>query len=607
VKIGARALSSFLHKAADPAQKRQARRREVPCLADDCDGSLLAMSSRWIPTAAAVAASLVVAAPALGAISSPPAFPQEVTIFPERDFVVVDLWPANQDVLVQVLRNGVVIGSATAKTDGNGLAEINHPGGFCWTGFTPDILPGDTVQALELDATGALKLDGAGQPIGDSTTSSLISAQPATIVGSQLVIHGTAKTPAGGQMPLGFMEQRIVAPDLVAVIGKRDIRAPGGGTGFTSTLSYDGPASTNWTATYSGLSGAAMSAAAAGETRILSWMAAPAGDRSGLTIFEAATLGGPGFGGCPLGASNAVTTPGTLNATTLAAGAQDVVFAGMAQPDATGATVSISDGTNTITKAATMAAGSWTAAVPVAELATLADGTLTASGAYTVGAGSVTGTNLDVLKDTVVPDAPTASLAPGTYEGTRSVVLNSADPAAEIHYTTNGSEPTKDSPKATGQVNISHTQTLKAVAIDPAKNSSAVSSLAYTITPKGPVTIQLPGSREVIVQKPASRASLALRAVSLRPVVTRSGLRRGGLRVGAELPRGTEVLRLRVYQGKRLITTAWQFPGRSGRYSTHLKGKKVRALKPGKYVLEVTPGATRQSLGTPTRSAFRVR
>src|SRR4051812_2404546 len=308
------------------------------------------MSSRWIPVAAALAASLAVAAPALGAISSPPAFPREVTVFPERDFAVVDGWPADQDFLLQVLRNGVVIGTATGTTDADGLAEVNHPGGFCWTGWTPDILPGDTVQALELDGTGALKLDGGGQPIGDRTLSALITAQPAQIIGGQLVIHGTAKTVAGGPIPLGSLEQRIIAPALVSTpIGRRDIRAPGDGT-----LAYDAPGSTNWTATYNSLPGSALSAAAAGETRILSWMAAPAGDRSGITIFEAATLGGPGLGGCPQGASNAVTEPGVLNAAKLAAGAADVAFAGMNQPDATGVSVSLTDGTTTLTKAGTV-------------------------------------------------------------------------------------------------------------------------------------------------------------------------------------------------------------------------------------------------------------
>jgi hypothetical protein len=559
------------------------------------------MTRRWIPIAAVIVASLATEAPALGAISSPPAFPREVTIFPERDFVVVDLWPANQPFRVEVLRNGVVIGTATGTTDADGLAEINHPGGFCWAGFTPDILPGDSVRALELDGTGALRLDGAGQPIGDMTQSALITAQPATQVGSQVVIHGTARTPAGGQISLGFLEQRIINPALVGPVGRRDIRAPGSGT-----LVYDAPGSTNWTATYSGLSGPAMTAALGGETRILSWMAAPAGDRSGITIFEAATLGGPGFGGCPLGAANAVTAPGILNATSLAAGAADVMFAGAAQPDATGVDISITDGTSTITKAATVAAGSWTAAVPAAELGALADGRLTATGAFGVAGGTVTGTSLDVLKDTVLPDAPTANPAPGAYEGTQSVALHSADPDAVIHYTTNGTEPTDKSLTATGQVSISNTQTLKAVAIDPAGNRSAVSALDYTITPKGPVRIETPGSRVVIVQNPA-RKLLSLTSLSARKTVSRKGLRRSGLRLGAELPKGTEVLRVRIYSGKRLVTTAWQFPGRSGRYSVHLKSKKVRALKRGNYVLEVTPGTSRQSLGNAARAAFVVR
>src|SRR5881397_1054823 len=103
------------------------------------------MSRRTLPLALAISAALAAASPALAAISSPPAFPREITVFPERDFAVVDLWPAHQDFRMDVLRNGVIIGTAFGTTDAAGLAEVNHPGGFCWTGFTPDILPGDTV------------------------------------------------------------------------------------------------------------------------------------------------------------------------------------------------------------------------------------------------------------------------------------------------------------------------------------------------------------------------------------------------------------------------------------------------------------------------------
>jgi hypothetical protein len=564
------------------------------------------MSRHKLALALAIAAALAAESPALAAISSPPAFPREITVFPERDFAVVDLWPAHQDFRMDVLRNGVIIGTAFGTTDADGLAEVNHPGGFCWSAFTPDILPGDTVQAIMLDSAGNPQLDGAGQPIGDATRSALVTAQPAQQVLNQLVIHGTAQSPAGGPIPLGSLEQRIIQPSLVALVGKRDIRAPGGGNGFTSTLSYDAPGSTSWTATYSGLSNEAMDAAAAGETRIMSWMAAnAAGDRIGLTIFEAATLGGPGFGGCPLGASNAVVSPGVLNATTLAAGAADVVFSGATQPDATGVDLTISDGANTVTRAATVTAGSWRAAVPAAELAGLAEGTLTASGSYAVPGGAVTGSNLSVVKDTVLPDAPTANPAPGSYEGPQSIVLTSPDPDAQIHYTTNGSDPTPASPVTRGQLSVTSSQTIKAIAVDPAGNRSGVSALAYAITPKSPLRIETAGRQVVVVQRPG-RTVPALRALSARRTITRSGLRRNGLRVGAELAKGTEVLRVRVYRGKRLITTAFRFPARSGRYSVRLKTKKVKALAPGSYVLEVTPGTSRQNLGDPARATFRV-
>src|SRR4051794_552111 len=565
------------------------------------------MSSRWIPPAAALAASLAVAAPAMGAISSPPAGGHEVTVFPERDFVALDPWTPNAPFRLELVRNGIVMTTADGTAGADGIAEVNHPGGFCWNTFTPDILPGDVLRAVAVDGTGTPILDGAGAPIGDATTTADAKGTSAAQVGSQLVVKGTARTAAGGPLPLGTMEQRIVQPSLLPFVNKRDIRAPGGGNGFSSTLSYDAPGSTNWTATYTGLSQAAIDEALAGDVRILSWMGTnAAGDRLGITIFEAGQFGGPGMGNCPGGARNIVTNPGVINGADLAAGAPDVVFKGAAQPDVTAVSLAVTDGTKTLDVPATVAGGTWTAAVPAADLSTLTDGTLSAAGTYTVAGGTITGTPLSVVKDTVTPDAPTSNPAPGAYEGTQAVVLHTADPDAGIHFTTNGTDPTKSSPTATGQISISSSQTVKAVAIDPAGNRSAVSSLAYTITPKAPATLQLPGTRVVIVQAPA-RERLALRSLSVRKTVTRKGLRRSGLRLGAQLASGTEVVRVRIYKGTRLITTAWQFPGRSGRYSAHLRSTKIRGLARGKYVIEVTPGTTRQSLGNAVRATFSVR
>src|SRR3712207_8761698 len=103
-------------------------------------------------------------------------------------------------------------------------------------------------------------------------------------------------------------------------------------------------------------------------------MAFTGGERSGITIFEFGELGGPGFGGCPAGARNAVTAPGTLNAERLAAGAPDVTFTGAAQPDATDVALSITDRAKTIDlPAVAAAAGAWSADVPAAQLAGLAE------------------------------------------------------------------------------------------------------------------------------------------------------------------------------------------------------------------------------------------
>ena len=61
------------------------------------------------------------------------------------------------------------------------------------------------------------------------------------------------------------------------------------------------------------------------------------------------------------------------------------------------------------------------------------------------------------------------------------------------------------------------------------------------------------------------------------------------------------------YRGKKLVTSAYRFPGRSGLYNLTLKNGAVRKLKAGSYVLEVAAGATKQTLGAATSSAFRVR
>jgi len=86
----------------------------------------------------------------------------------------------------------VTIATATGATDATGLLNLNVPNIVapeplaCWAGFTPDILPGDTVTVA--DAT--------------TGTNSIImpdfTVDRPSQVGSTLVLHGTAADPITG-------------------------------------------------------------------------------------------------------------------------------------------------------------------------------------------------------------------------------------------------------------------------------------------------------------------------------------------------------------------------------------------------------------------------
>jgi len=186
------------------------------------------------------------------------------------------------------------------------------------------------------------------------------------------------------------------------------------------------------------------------------------------------------------------------------------------------------------------------------------------------------------------------------------VLLHSADPAAEVHYTTNGANPTAASPVAKSQVGVTNSLTLKAIAIDPAGNASPVSAIDYVIQKPGvaPPVQQAP---VVIVQPSQQPVKLTLGGLTMRHTLSRKSLRRSGLRANARVTGDTEVLRVRLYKGKKLITSTYRFPGKAGLYKVVLKTKKVRSLRAGRYVLEITPGTSRKNLGNAARSAFRVR
>src|SRR3712207_6415007 len=87
-----------------------------------------------------------------------------ISVFPDRDMVGAMGYEVGEQLLIEVLRNGVVVGTtqgAAMETDEGPGIEVNHGPegtplpGECWNGFTPDIIGGDLVRVTALDRPGA--------------------------------------------------------------------------------------------------------------------------------------------------------------------------------------------------------------------------------------------------------------------------------------------------------------------------------------------------------------------------------------------------------------------------------------------------------------------
>ncbi|MFL6135311.1 MAG: hypothetical protein ACJ72A_21080, partial [Nocardioidaceae bacterium] len=113
---------------------------------------------KWaLGAAGTLVASGLAAAPALAA--EPPAPGHQIISFPQRDFVSATGYVMGVDAYVEVIRGGVPIAISTpvqpqddpATAVVEGLVEVNHPGGGCWstTTGTPDIKPGDKIRVFQ--------------------------------------------------------------------------------------------------------------------------------------------------------------------------------------------------------------------------------------------------------------------------------------------------------------------------------------------------------------------------------------------------------------------------------------------------------------------------
>ncbi len=274
-------------------------------------------------TATALLAALALAIPALAA--TPPVPPNNIVIFPERDFVVLEGYEAlvGQSVTVTVTRGNQTTSTASGTVGaGDPSLEINHPGGVCWTGVTPNIKPGDEVTAAfsggQTDSATTINVTAGDASRGANGT-------PNNPNDDRLIVKGTARDAdaPNGRVRIADLEQRIIQPELNTTrIDRRDIRADSAGgrvdnvPGGRGDLRYDSPTSVNWTATYTGLNDREIRLALQGQVRVLSWMDFINQERAGITIFERGEVGGPGFGGCPQGPeASAPNAPRNVSAT----------------------------------------------------------------------------------------------------------------------------------------------------------------------------------------------------------------------------------------------------------------------------------------------------
>ena len=196
--------------------------------------------------------------------NDPPLAPHALIAHPSRDWIAATGYPAAQGPYVfTLLRGAQVFSSAPIAADGTGLVQVNHAGGGCWLGTTPDVRPGDVVRIT--NAAG----------IAEQSTVSNVTAQFAVALdASTVVVHGTAQDAAGHPLPIGQLEHRLAAAaGTFAKNGSATLRA---GAGLDGTLAYDAAGSTHWTATYSGL--------AAGDVALATGGAGSAAESRGLWL-----------------------------------------------------------------------------------------------------------------------------------------------------------------------------------------------------------------------------------------------------------------------------------------------------------------------------------
>ncbi|MDQ1667975.1 MAG: hypothetical protein QOE40_36 [Actinomycetota bacterium] len=466
------------------------------------------MSARRLPRvvlAGALAASLSGAAllTATTASAAVPTFPDNLLVFPNRDFITVEGYQNHmgETGTVEITRPGVgIVGSAQGVVSGDDVAfEVNHPGGYCWgagtsLNVTPDIQPGDIASIRFGDQ------EAGDTRVQDSFVTADASLSKTNVANDTVTVNGHI----GSNVIKDNTEQRIVEPALTGTaVAKRDVRAvPGPMTpapkgGYSSALEFD-DANHTFTATYvfDDPAVAKIAANASLGERLLSWeLTDAAANRQGVSIAEFGEPGGPGMGGCPNGPlQSGPPGPTDVRAVNTSNGVKLTWSPAKAVP-----------GTPAITGYRVTAVAQTSTNNEQIEIGRRISGQaatgstisgLSSSESYDIEVVSVSSVGQTFPAIHAIPETDTtppsayATPAGGNFATPQTVKLTSSEAGSQIFYTTDGSAPVQgDMTTATAQLfmaplTIDKDTTLKFVAFDPSGNVSNIEERDFVITNK---------------------------------------------------------------------------------------------------------------------------
>lgn len=586
--------------------------------------------------AAGVAAGAIYAVPAIGAQDPANGVSirdgNHISVGHNTDFIAAfGSYAPGSTLSIDVYRGAHRIahaaGPAVSGIEGfSGGLEANHgPAGVpqpgdCWDTVTPDVRPGDKIVITDADG-------GEDSAYIDNITIGNIAA-----AGTDVVVTGVARDAFGTPFDAATLDSGAW----------RSVLDGGNRGGAPGQLTVD--VAGNYTARY--LASERWSQARGAPVDQNEVLTAshefgyghplvPPPAEIQVVSGEAGALDvpGPALGceGSPAAGPNAITTADdefvNLSSSTL-------VLGGTAAPGVGAVEVTLSDGTTSVAGVVTGPDTSglgdetnqgWTATFSRADLDTLVDGNLTATASFD---GVEGGAPRSITKDTEAPGPVSASPAPGTYVGEQFVTLTPGTAGDVVRYRSN-LDPTVR--RSSGQqIRISQSQALTVTATDAAGNERAAQQFAYTINQPAP----LPPAGQPATLAPATAPGsgspagstgtagsavdlftgpLALNRLTTTSRISRSRARNVGLRLVMRLQEGTEVVRVRIYRrlagGKRkLLSSGFRSTGgKSGLFRMRQNHRSLRrSLIAGRYVVEVTPGASRTDLGETSRYNVRI-